>query len=279
MVRQNNSDFKVPGYNKIKLIGTGARSEIWQVIHNQTGRTFALKRTTINTKFDKRFLEQSRNEYRILQEINHPNIRNIYAIREIRTFLSVREVRLLMQFCQGFSVKERPPATLVETCVIFAQTAAIMHDINAAGFVHADMKPGNIIVTESGKISVIDFGQSCKIGTVKERIQGTPDFMAPEQINRGPLNNRTDVYNFGATLYWALTGENPPAHIFTTSLVPGRKDIQHPHEINPEIPRSLDMLTIKCLEPDPAKRPATMLSVAKTMGGILKRDFRLQPSG
>ena len=62
----------------------------------------------------------------------------------------------------------------------------------------------------TGEVKVIDFGQSCRIGTVKERIQGTPDYIAPEQVARRPITSQTDVFNLGATLYWALTGQDIP---------------------------------------------------------------------
>ena len=81
-----------------------------------------------------------------------------------------------------------------EVVRIFQAVASAMGHMHSMGFIHADMKPNNIIVgSKNGAVKVIDFGQSCSIGTRKARIQGTPDFIAPEQVKLRPLDARTDV--------------------------------------------------------------------------------------
>src|SRR5438309_1276541 len=81
-------------------------------------------------------------------------------------------------------------------------------------YVVSDLKTNNILVGPDGKVKVIDFGQACKTGTCKERIQGTPDYIAPEQVKREAVTFRTDVFNFGATMYWTVTGQKIPT-LFT----------------------------------------------------------------
>jgi serine/threonine-protein kinase len=108
---------------------------------------------------------------------------------------------------------------------------------------------------------VIDFGQGCKIGTVKERIQGTPDYIAPEQVARRPISVQTDVYNLGATLYWALTGSNIPT-LYTVNKGENSflldQTIQTPADKNPKVPGGLSNLVMECVATRPAKRPADM---------------------
>ena len=77
-------------------------------------------------------------------------------------------------------------------------------------YLHCDLKPSNILRLADGKVKLIDFGQACLNGTTKKRVQGTPDYIAPEQVRCKPLNYYTDVYGFGATLYWALTSQKVP---------------------------------------------------------------------
>src|SRR5205809_142124 len=72
------------------------------------------------------------------------------------------------------------------------------------GYIHCDLKPNNILVDPGGQVKVIDLGQACKVGTAKSRIQGTPDFIAPEQVKCEAVTARTDVFNLGATMYWTL---------------------------------------------------------------------------
>src|SRR5205807_1477380 len=101
-----------------------------------------------------------------------------------------------------------------------------------------------------------------KIGTIKERIQGTPDFIAPEQVARRPVTIQTDVFNLGATLYWCLTGKHIPT-LYTVNkkgehsfLVDDRIDT--PMSLNPKVPLALSNLVMDCISTRASKRPADM---------------------
>ena len=129
------------------------------------------------------------------------------------------------------------------------------------------MKPNNILVADSGAVKIIDLGQSCPIGTTKQRIQGTPDFIAPEQVYRRPLDARTDVFNFAAALYWTLTGQAIPTVLpkkggvqFVTDLA-----IVPPHEMSDQVPLPLSRLVTDCIHINPAQRPASMSEVVSRL--------------
>jgi serine/threonine-protein kinase len=279
IMANNNNDLTLPGYHKVRIIGTGARSVIWEVKNFETGTVCALKRVMINNKDEKRYIDQADNEHTILSKIEHPNVRKSYAIRKVYKLFKVKEVHLLMQYCPGKSLKEAPPDNIREQCNILAQVASIMHIVNKWGFIHADMKPGNIIVSDAGKVMIIDFGQSCEVGTIKQRIQGTPDFIAPEQINRWPLDFRTDVFNFGSTMYWTLTQKAPPPQMFMHGhhTIPERNKVTPPSKVNPDVPSSLENLVMSCLEAQPSDRPADMSEVAGKIGRIMREDLGLRP--
>ena len=111
-------------------------------------------------------------------------------------------------------------------------------------------------------MKVIDFGQACRIGTVKERIQGTPDYIAPEQVARRPISVQTDVFNLGATIYWTLTNTNIPT-LYTVNKKGDNsflldQTIQTPSDLNPIVPQGLSNLVMECVSTRPAKRPADM---------------------
>jgi serine/threonine-protein kinase len=139
------------------------------------------------------------------------------------------------------------------------------------------MKPQNVVICDSGAIKIIDLGQACAIGAVKERIQGTPDYIAPEQVHRRELTERTDVYNLGATLYWALTSRNIPTAIAKGDSLVGSLDdnlIEKPtpiRELAPQVPEQLADLIMQCVEVNPANRPQSMEQVADKLEFMLTR--------
>jgi serine/threonine-protein kinase len=126
------------------------------------------------------------------------------------------------------------------------------------GYAHCDLKPNNILVNAKGEVKIIDFGQACRLGSVKERIQGTPDFIAPEQVKRDSITAKTDVFNFGATLYASLTGRNIPT-LYTVKKGDNSflvdDVIPSPRDVEPEVPEQLSNLVMECIRTNPSKRP------------------------
>ena len=119
-------------------------------------------------------------------------------------------------------------------------------------------------------MKIIDMGQSCPVGTIKERIQGTPDFIAPEQVHRRPLDGRTDAFNLGAALYWTLTGRAIPTALPRRGAVTlvSEMAVMRPEELNDEVTQPLSKLVMDCIEPMPDKRPASMNEVVSRLGLI-----------
>lgn len=260
----------VPGYQVLQFLGSGARSTIWQVKDHQTGRLSALKRVVKRLPDDARFLEQAVNECEVASHFDHPVVRKIYRIQRVRHWLSVREIHLFMEWCEGQSVQENRPGSVEAAVRIFRQVADALAHINSRGYVHADTKPNNIIVSPRGGVKIIDMGQSCPIGTVKERIQGTPDFIAPEQVHRRPLDSRTDAFNFGAALYWTLTGRPVPTIMPKDRPSNLKSDfVATPvDKLNEDVPASLSKLIGECVEMKPSRRPESMPEVASRLGLI-----------
>jgi serine/threonine-protein kinase len=107
------------------------------------------------------------------------------------------------------------------------------------------------------------------VGTVKSRIQGTPDYIAPEQVGRGPLTPATDVFNFGATMYWCCTDHHIPTLIpkkkdkssVPTAPVNENREPKAPHELNPQIPMPLSRVIMDCVQNRPSHRPQDFTAV------------------
>ncbi len=270
---------KVPGHQVVQFLGSGARSTIWQVRNRQTGQMLAVKRVQRRSAEDARFVEQAINEYEVACALDHPAIRRIHRLRRVSWLFMLREVQIFMELCEGKSVQEARPTAVEQTVAIFAQVADALAHMNARGFVHADMKPNNILVGPDGTVKVIDLGQSCPIGTMKQRIQGTPDFIAPEQVQRQPLDGRTDVFNFGAALYWTLTGQPIPTLLPKSngSILKADMTVVPPEQINGQVSAALSKLVLDCVEPVPARRPPSMSAVGARLNLIHKAIARSAP--
>lgn len=262
---------KVAGYTVLAELGHGAASAIYLVQDPKTKQIWALKHVQRRDAKDQRFLDQTKQEYEIGSKLKHPALRRIVKQLKNRALLTVREMYLLMEYVDGVSLESQRPKTILDAVGVFRNVAEGLAHMHASGFVHADMKPNNIVVTDSGEVKVIDLGQSCVSGTVKERIQGTPDYIAPEQVHRRAITPKTDVYNLGATMYWVLTGKHiPTAMPKGDSLVSSLDDemIEKPkpvRELNAQIPERLGDLIMQCVQVNPDHRPESMQHVADTL--------------
>jgi serine/threonine protein kinase len=253
----------VGGFSIIKRIGTGARSTIYLATDEQDETDVALKRIIFERPEDSRIFEQAETEYKVGRRIDHPYVRKCYKLKKIRGIFKVKEVLLSMELFDGKNLEDSPALSLLDVLLVFRMVADGLHAMHQQGFVHCDIKPNNILLSESGSIKIIDLGQSCKIGTVKPRIQGTPDYIAPEQVRRRPLGPKTDIFNLGATMYWALTGKHIP------TLIPKKNSLglpipqtrRAPHEIKEQIPIGISKLVMDCAKDDPSERPRNMMTV------------------
>ena len=275
----NTQTLEIPGYQVIRFLGSGARSTIWLVRDRQSDEVYALKRVIRKESSDMRFLEQAINEYEIGSRLEHPRLRRVHSIRKIKRWLALREIHVKMEFCDGKTVQENRPRDMGETVRIFIECARALAHMNSKGFVHADTKPNNIVVGTDGNVKVIDLGQSCPIGTVKARIQGTPDFIAPEQVRRRPVDARTDVFNLGAALYWTATGRPiptvlPKAGSLTLSE---SQRVLRADAVNPDVPEGLAKLIADCIQLHPTNRPSSINEVASRLGLIARRLHKTKP--
>jgi serine/threonine-protein kinase len=166
-----------------------------------------------------------------------------------------------MEYLEGCTLDQAGLTGIAELLEVFTDVAAALHAMHQAGFVHADIKPNNIMLCNGQGVKIFDLGQSCGLGSVKERIQGTPDFIAPEQVMKLPMSERTDVFNLGATMYWCLTGKFFPTRIrgqqkagaFDIGLA---RDAETPQELNSQVPTVLSNLVMECCCNGAANRPA-----------------------
>ena len=257
------------GYDVLDLMGTGAGSRVYAVSDPDTGQLYVLKHVTVRAPKDERFVTQLETEYHVGRQLAHPGLRRSIDLKVTRSLLrKPLEAALVLELFDGSPIEFVLPGTVAEIVRVFRDAANALAALHKGGFVHCDLKPGNILMSGDGRVKLIDFGQACRIGTTKQRIQGTPDFIAPEQVKCRACTPQTDVYSLGATMYWALTRQKMPT-LYTVkqghnSFLLDAK-IPPPHEIKASVPEALSNFVMDCVRTDPARRPSSMADVSRRL--------------
>src|SRR3954463_8436416 len=262
------------GYEVVDFVGEGAGSRIFAVTHPTTKQVFALKYVLPKTDKDVRFVEQLETEYEVGRQVNHPGLRRSLELKINKTFFrKTIEAGLVLDLFDGVSLERRLPQSMSQLVEVFIKAADALASLHALGYVHCDLKPNNILVdAASMNVKVIDLGQAARAGTAKTRIQGTPDYIAPEQVKCLPVTVQTDVFNFGATMYWALCGKKLPTlfnikksqNSFLVDAV-----MASPRDCNKMVPETLSNLVMECVRTNPQKRPADMPDLSRRLEIIL----------
>lgn len=276
---------KIGAYTVLAKLGEGAASTLYAVQHPKTKQVSALKFVEKTDDKSQRFLDQVEQEYAIGSKLNHESIRKIKKLVKQRKLLKVTSVSMIMELVDASTLDQKLPRNHQQAVDIFLQIAKGLGHMHDRGFVHADIKPNNVLVDEAGKVKIIDLGQACAIGTIKKRIQGTPGYMAPEQAHRSEIMPATDIYNLGAMMYWVLLGDviptSMPPKSSNDSLVSGAVDADKvalptpPHEQNSRIHPLLSKQIVDCIQPDIRYRPESMTVVINQLEFI--RDVMNEP--
>jgi serine/threonine-protein kinase len=260
--------FSAIKYRVVNELGEGAGSKIFLISDkNAGGKRYALKIIRKQEPEDDVYIEQARTEYEAAQKLNHPAIAKIYDLRQKKSWFKVTGVELLMEYVDGKSLDEIEAPELGQLVLIFNHVASALAHMHRRGVFHGDLKPHNIMLSKTGQVKLIDFGTAWIRGQDKNRIQGTPQYMAPEQSVEKVVDEKTDIYNFGATMYRMFTGR------FVQQAIPKPGDerkVTLPSKLNPRIPADLNNLIVACLQSDPAKRPAGMFEIRDQLAKIAK---------
>lgn len=252
------------GYDVLDVLGEGANSVIYRVEDRKAKQRYALKHVVPQTEKDQRLIEMLRTEFEVSKLFRHPGLRKSVDLKISKKLLGIggiKEAGLVMELVEGVSLDQARPPHVPETVDWFLKAASALGALHNLYLVHCDLKPQNLLRTAEGRVKIIDFGQTARSGTSKDRVQGTADFISPEQVKHRTIGFYTDVYNFGATLYWALTGRRIPTY-FTVKrserdLIKEQK-FPWPHELNENVPPKLSELVMDCVRFSPAYRPQNM---------------------
>jgi hypothetical protein len=247
-------------YRLVRQVGSGGMGVVWQAYDERLHRKVAVKQLLMPAELTGPQTAQARKlamrEGRIAAKLQHPQAITVYDVLE-----ADGQSYLIMEYLPSTSLAqvlaERGPLPPREVAGIGAQLADALAAAHAAGVVHRDVKPGNVLLGPDGTVKITDFGISRAVedvtATVTGLIAGTPAYLSPEVAQGQPATYRSDVFSLGATLYAAVEGRPPAGTADNAMAVLYRAasgDLDPPTRAGPITESLLEMLS-----PDPARRP------------------------
>eukprot|EP00913_Durusdinium_trenchii_P008900 g8366.t1 len=274
-------------YELLREIGRGGMGVVFLARQRDLDRTVALKMILSNRLASPDDIRRFNSEAKAAGGVHHPNIVGIHEAGQIRG-----QHFFAMDYVDGPTLAElleNGPIDPEQAAECIAQVARAVHCLHEHNIVHRDLKPSNILVDETGRPHVTDFGLVKIFGgdsdqTRSGTIVGTPSYMAPEQAagKSSEISPQTDVYGLGALLYTAILGRPPferdnPLDTLV-DVLEGEPSL--PTSIDPALSRELELICMKCLEKDPSRRYASAEDVAEDLERFLKSEpVAARPSG
>ncbi|HKB35711.1 MAG TPA: serine/threonine-protein kinase [Gemmataceae bacterium] len=263
---------RIGKFQVLGTLGTGAHSAILHIRRSEDSKNYALKVVPISGADDNKYLEQAQHEFRVAQLLDHPNLIKVYALETVKDWLfRVRKVHLLIEYVNGKTLDTIPKLPIPQLVQVFVKVASGLVHLHRRNVCHADLKPNNILLSRAGDVKIIDYGLAWIKGEGKDRVQGTPEYKAPETHKHKLVNERTDIFNFGATMYRLLTWRHPPSSIseedagLPLDQKTWQKLLKPVQEFNAEAPEALCELVHQCLAYNAHKRPERASEIQGTL--------------
>ena len=269
-------------YRLIEQIGQGGMGVVWKALDLTLGRQVAIKILPEAVAREGAWLARLELEARAVAALDHPGIVTIHSIEEDAG------VRFLtMELVQGRTLAQVIPAgglplrDLLDIAVPLTDAIAAAHE---RGVVHRDLKPANVMVSGEGRVKVLDFGLAvfeardpgempAEAGGAPDggsRLSGTPAYMSPEQLRGAPADPRSDLFSIGVMLFEAATGQRPWTAEAGPAIVAAVLNEPAPAlgALRPDLPAALERVVGRCLEKDPARRPATARALLREIEAV-----------
>src|SRR5450432_4096135 len=254
-------------------IGAGGMGVVYKAWDSKMEGWVALKFLPSELAADRHAVERLGREARAAFALNHPNICTIYDIVEEQGALFIAMEFLVGQTLAGYIGGRALAADrIAKFGMPIAEALGAAH---AKGVVHRDIKPGNIFVTTSGLVKVLDFGVAKLLQTPgdpaatvsltkTDGVSGTLPYMSPEQLREQDVDARSDIYSLGIVLYEMSAGRRPYPGNQQSELIDAILNLPAPppRNINPQLPIKLEEIILKCLEKDPEDRYQTVREIA-----------------
>ncbi|HVA72693.1 MAG TPA: tetratricopeptide repeat protein [Candidatus Limnocylindrales bacterium] len=243
------------------LLGQGGMGRVYKAYDKELDRTIALKVLQPELTTDPNAMQRFKQELLLASRISHKNILRIHDLGEAdgvkfisMAYVDGEDLHHLLR-THGKLPAERARKIAEQLC-------EALEAAHGEGVVHRDLKPQNILMGKNDHVYVSDFGlakslESSAAGMTRTgQFLGTPRYMAPEQVEAKPIDNRTDIYALGLILFEMVTGEDAFKGDSTLQIMYRRvkEKPPNPKQLNPELPENLSRVILRCLERDPARR-------------------------
>ncbi len=269
----------IGSYELQELIGEGGMGVVYRAVHQELGRTVALKIVAIPMA---EAVSRLQAEARTIAGLNHPNIVQIFETGEYQ-----QRPYLVLELMPGGSLddtlrQDLPSAKrAAEILLQITEAIAAAHEI---GIIHRDLKPANVLMDADGNAKLADFGLARNLNldsqTMSGALLGTPGFMSPEQTTGDEPHRAMDIYGLGAILYAALTGRPPfrGTNITDTLTMVRDREPVSVRALVPSVPVDLESVCLKCLQKNPSSRYASAAELADELRAFLSgRSVKARP--
>ena len=264
-------------YEVLSKIGAGGMADVYKGKDTMLNRFVAIKVLKKEYREDENFVRKFHSEAQAAAGLLNPNIVNVYDVGEDRGLYY-----MVMELVEGITLKEyiekKGRLSHKEVISIAIQMCNGIGAAHAAGIVHRDIKPQNVIISRDGKVKVTDFGiaKAVTSTTISSNAMGSVHYTSPEQARGGYSDARSDIYSIGITLYEMATGRVPFDGESTVEVAMKhlQQEITPPSEYAPDIPYSLEQIILKCTQKNSERRYASTTELTKD----LKRSM-MDPDG
>ncbi len=253
-----------------RRLGRGGMAEVVLARDTTLDRPVAVKLLAEGAGGDPELRERFLREGRFAAQLSHPNVVAVYDTGE-----EDGRPYIVMELVEGATLAEevqrRGALPAAEVVALGRQACAGLAHAHERGLVHRDVKPQNLLLSGNGTLKVADFGiaragSGSATLTQAGTLLGTAAYMAPEVVRGEPATAAADVYSLGAVLYELVTA-SPPRRAATIADLAADEPVLRPRERVGGVPRELEETIMRCLDPDPARRPASARDLARELGG------------
>jgi serine/threonine protein kinase len=259
---------QVGRYEILEIIGTGAHGRVARAHDPMIGRLVAIKlfpKELAKGDARQRFLQEAR----VVGQLSHPSI---ITLHDMGIDEATQTPYLVMEFLDGQPldrILEKGSIPLPKACAWAAEVACALGVAHRKGVIHGDVKPANMLITDDGRVKLMDFGMArlASRDTGATPLLGTPAYWCPEQIMGKPQDARSDLFSLGVVLYEMVVGKRPfdadslqgiCGRVLSSTPLP-------PSHANPSVPTGFDAMVARCLAKDPAARYVTAESLAEDL--------------